>query len=54
MDYTQWAETLSLSVTRLVERGIAFLPNILTALALVLLGWVLARSGDRAGADESG
>lgn len=43
MDYTQWAETLSLSATRLVERGIAFLPNILTALALVLLGWVLAR-----------
>jgi small-conductance mechanosensitive channel len=43
MDYTQWAETLSFSATRLVERGIAFLPNILTALALVLLGWVLAR-----------
>jgi small-conductance mechanosensitive channel len=43
MDYTQWAETLSLSATRLVERGIAFLPNILTALALVLLGWILAR-----------
>jgi small-conductance mechanosensitive channel len=43
MDYTQWAETLSFSATRLVERGIAFLPNILTALALVLLGWLLAR-----------
>jgi small-conductance mechanosensitive channel len=43
MDYTQWAETLSLSATRLIERGIAFLPNILTALALVALGWILAR-----------
>jgi small-conductance mechanosensitive channel len=43
MDYSQWAETLSISATRLVERGIAFLPNILTALVLVLLGWALAR-----------
>jgi small-conductance mechanosensitive channel len=43
MEYTQWAETLSLSAARLIERGIAFLPNVLTALALVLLGWVLAR-----------
>ncbi len=43
MDYTHWAETLSLSATRLIERGIAFLPNVLTALALVLLGWLLAR-----------
>jgi small-conductance mechanosensitive channel len=43
MDYTQWAETLSFSATRLIERGIAFLPNILTALALVLVGWALAR-----------
>ena len=43
MDYTQWAETLSLSFTRLVERGIAFLPSVLTALFLVLLGWLLGR-----------
>jgi small-conductance mechanosensitive channel len=43
MDYTQWAETLSLSATRLIERGIAFLPNILAAVVLVAVGWALAR-----------
>ncbi len=42
MDYNQWSGALSASVEELVRRTIAYLPNVLSAIVLVVAGWLLA------------
>jgi small-conductance mechanosensitive channel len=42
MDLNFWQSELTASLAELVQRTRAFLPNLLTALGLLLLGWVLA------------
>lgn len=41
--YAAWAERLQQSGALLLERLISFLPNLLAAVALLILGWIVAR-----------
>ena len=43
MDYAQWVAALRSSLDRSIERAADHLPSVLGALALLLLGWILAR-----------
>ena len=42
MDYAQWTAAVSDSMAELVRRTIAYLPNVLSAILLLLAGWLLA------------
>ena len=42
MNYAQWTAAVSESMAELVRRTIAYLPNVLSAILLLLAGWVLA------------
>jgi small-conductance mechanosensitive channel len=42
MDYNQWASALRASMQELVRRIIVYLPNVLSAIVLVVVGWLLA------------
>jgi hypothetical protein len=43
MSYEQWAETLRSSFTRLIESFAQHLPGVIGALALIVVGWIVAR-----------
>lgn len=42
MDYSKWMAVISESMTQLTQRVIAYLPNVLSAIVLVGVGWLLA------------
>ncbi len=43
MDYQRWVQAVNESISVLLQKVSAYLPNILGALALLIGGWVLAR-----------
>jgi small-conductance mechanosensitive channel len=42
MNYSQWTKALGASAAQMIQRVISFLPDLLGAVAMVLLGWLLA------------
>lgn len=42
MGYSEWTTAFSDSVSHLIQRVIAYLPNLLGAMVLLVLGWLLA------------
>jgi hypothetical protein len=43
MDYQNWTQALNQSIELLVQRTSGYLPNVLGAIALLVVGWILAR-----------